>query len=73
LYVIFTGNYTFLRIPSGFNIQPISVKYLGFADVLKGGNAYLKVKILFQGQEVPTNDNPNQKLMLASQVFGAKM
>ncbi|MEH2434237.1 MAG: DUF4360 domain-containing protein [Nostoc sp.] len=50
-----------LSVPSGFNVQPINVKYLGFADVPKGGSAELNVKILFQGQEVPTTDNPNQK------------
>ncbi|MDZ8226670.1 MULTISPECIES: DUF4360 domain-containing protein [unclassified Nostoc] len=50
-----------LSVPSGFNVQPINVLYNGFADVPKGGSADLNVKILFQGQEVPTNDNPNQK------------
>jgi hypothetical protein len=50
-----------LNIPSGFNVQPISVKYLGFADVPTKGSADLNVKILFQSQEVPTTDNPNQK------------
>ncbi|MEH1871308.1 DUF4360 domain-containing protein [Nostoc sp.] len=50
-----------LSVPSGFNVQPINVKYLGFADVPTKGSADLNVKILFQGQEVPTNDNPNQK------------
>ncbi|MEH1871306.1 DUF4360 domain-containing protein [Nostoc sp.] len=48
-----------LNVPSGLNVQPISVNYLGFADVPTGGSANLNVKILFQGQEVPTNDNPN--------------
>ncbi|MEH2234905.1 DUF4360 domain-containing protein [Nostoc sp.] len=48
-----------LNVPSGFNVQPINVKYLGFADVPKGGSADLNVKILFQGREVPTDDNPN--------------
>jgi hypothetical protein len=49
-----------LNIPSGFNVQPINVKYLGFADVPRRGNAALNVKILFQGREVPTTDDPNQ-------------
>ncbi|MCL6749796.1 DUF4360 domain-containing protein [Nostoc sp. CCCryo 231-06] len=49
-----------LNIPSGFNVQPVSVKYLGFADVPTRGSADLNVKILFQGKEVPTDDNPNQ-------------
>ncbi|MBW4425151.1 MAG: DUF4360 domain-containing protein [Nostoc desertorum CM1-VF14] len=49
-----------LNIPSGFNVQPISVKYAGFANVPPGGSADLNVKILFQGREVPTTDNPNR-------------
>ncbi|MEH2359957.1 DUF4360 domain-containing protein [Nostoc sp.] len=48
-----------LNVPSGFNVQPINVKYLGFADVPQGGSADLNVRITFQGQEVPTIDNPN--------------
>ena len=48
-----------LNVPSGLNVQPISVNYLGFADVPTGGSANLNVRILFQGQIVPTNDNPN--------------
>ncbi|MEH1905164.1 MAG: DUF4360 domain-containing protein [Nostoc sp.] len=53
-----------LNIPSGFNVQPINVKYLGFADVPianvpNKASADLNVKILFQGQEVTTNDDPN--------------
>ncbi|MEH1881673.1 DUF4360 domain-containing protein [Nostoc sp.] len=48
-----------LNVPSGLNIQPINVKYLGFADVPPGGSANLNVRILFQGQIVPTNNNPN--------------
>ena len=49
-----------LNVPSGFNLQPINVKYLGFADVPKGGSADLNVKILFQGREVATTNNPNR-------------
>ncbi|MEH2391626.1 MAG: DUF4360 domain-containing protein [Nostoc sp.] len=48
-----------LNVPSGFNVQPINVKYMGFADVPQAGSADLNVKILFQGQEVPTSNNPN--------------
>ncbi|MEH2291550.1 DUF4360 domain-containing protein [Nostoc sp.] len=48
-----------LNVPSGFNVQPINVKYIGFADVPQGGSANLNVKILFQGQIVPTDDDPN--------------
>ncbi len=48
-----------LNVPSGLNVQPIKVKYIGFADVPTKGSADLNVKILFQGQEVQTNDNPN--------------
>ncbi|MBW4425153.1 MAG: DUF4360 domain-containing protein [Nostoc desertorum CM1-VF14] len=50
-----------LNVPSGFNVQPVNVKYLGFADVPTRGSADLSVKILFQGKEVPTIDDPNQK------------
>ncbi|MBN3874258.1 MAG: DUF4360 domain-containing protein [Nostoc sp.] len=49
-----------LNVPSGFNVQPINVKYLGFADVPKGGSADLNVKLLFQGQVIPTDDSPNR-------------
>ncbi|MEH1939968.1 MAG: DUF4360 domain-containing protein [Nostoc sp.] len=48
-----------LNVPSGLNVQPINVKYLGFADVPQAGSADLNVKILFQGQQVTTNNNPN--------------
>ncbi|MCC5607847.1 DUF4360 domain-containing protein [Nostoc sp. CHAB 5834] len=48
-----------LNVPSGLNVQPINVQYLGFADVPTGGSANLNVRILFQGQIVPTNNNPN--------------
>jgi endonuclease YncB( thermonuclease family) len=50
-----------LNVPSGFNVQPVNVKYLGFADVPTRGSADLNVKILFQGKEVPTTNDPNQK------------
>jgi Domain of unknown function (DUF4360) len=49
-----------LDIPSGLNVQPISVKYLGFADVPQGGSADLDVKILFEGKNVPTIDEPKK-------------
>ncbi|MHC5938822.1 DUF4360 domain-containing protein [Nostoc sp.] len=48
-----------LNVPSGLNVQPINVNYMGFADVPQGGSADLKVRIFFQGQQVPTNDDPN--------------
>ncbi|MEH1939967.1 MAG: DUF4360 domain-containing protein [Nostoc sp.] len=50
-----------LNVPSGFNVQPINIKYLGFADVpqVGVGSADLNVKILFQGQQIPTDNNPN--------------
>ena len=48
-----------LNVPSGLNVQPINVKYLGFADVPQGGSADVNVKILFQGQQIPTINNPN--------------
>ncbi|MBN3896404.1 MAG: DUF4360 domain-containing protein [Nostoc sp. NOS(2021)] len=32
-----------LNVPSGFNVQPIKVKYIGFADVPKKGSADLDV------------------------------
>ncbi|MBN3950778.1 MAG: DUF4360 domain-containing protein [Nostoc sp.] len=48
-----------LNVPSGLNVQPINVKYIGFADVPQGGSADVNVKILFQGQQIPTINNPN--------------
>ncbi len=48
-----------LNVPSGLNVQPINVKYLGFADVPQGGSANLNVRILFQGKVVPTINDPN--------------
>ena len=48
-----------LNVPSGLNVQPINVKYLGFADVPQSGSADLNVRIVFEGQLVPTNNNPN--------------
>ncbi|MBS3031698.1 MAG: DUF4360 domain-containing protein [Dolichospermum sp. DET50] len=48
-----------LDIPSGLNVQPINVTYRGFADVPKGGSADLNVRIIFQGQNVPTTTDPN--------------
>ncbi|MBD0386228.1 MAG: DUF4360 domain-containing protein [Nostoc sp. C3-bin3] len=50
-----------LNVPSGLNVQPISVKYVGFTDVPKGGSADLNVKILFQGGDVETINDPNRK------------
>ncbi|MCC5656556.1 DUF4360 domain-containing protein [Nostoc sp. XA010] len=49
-----------LSVPSGFNVQPVSVNYSGFADVPTAGSADLNVKIFFQGREVPPDNNPNQ-------------
>jgi hypothetical protein len=47
-----------LNIPSGVNVQPIQVKYLGFADIPSGGSGALNVKVLFQGQDI-ASDNTN--------------
>ncbi|MEH2144754.1 DUF4360 domain-containing protein [Nostoc sp.] len=52
---------TGLNVPSGLNIQPINIKYLGFADVPTKGSADLNVKIVFEGKDVPTYNNPNAK------------
>ncbi|AUB37897.1 putative secreted protein [Nostoc flagelliforme CCNUN1] len=49
-----------LNIPSGLNVQPVNVQYIGFADVPRGGSANLNVRILFQGQIVPTINDPNR-------------
>ncbi|MCC5663461.1 DUF4360 domain-containing protein [Nostoc sp. CHAB 5784] len=48
-----------LNVPSGVSVQPINLKYVGFADVPQAGSADLNVKILFEGQELPTIDDPN--------------
>ncbi|MCC5629566.1 DUF4360 domain-containing protein [Nostoc sphaeroides] len=49
-----------LNVPSGYNVQPIRIKYLGFADVPTGGSANLNVKILFQDAELSAINDPNQ-------------
>ncbi|AUB37893.1 putative secreted protein [Nostoc flagelliforme CCNUN1] len=49
-----------LNVPSGYNVQPIRVRYLGFADVPTGGSADLNVIISFQNADVTTINNPNQ-------------
>ncbi|MHC5938823.1 DUF4360 domain-containing protein [Nostoc sp.] len=48
-----------LNVPSGLNVQPINVNYIGFADVPQGGSADLNVRITFDGQQLPTINNPN--------------
>jgi hypothetical protein len=48
-----------LDVPSGLNVQPINIKYIGFADVPQGGSADLNVKVLFQGKHVATDNDPN--------------
>jgi len=50
-----------LNVPSGLNVQPINIKYIGFADVPQGGSADVNVKVLFQGQQIPTINNPNAR------------
>jgi Domain of unknown function (DUF4360) len=50
-----------LDIPSGYKVKPISIKYIGFADVPEGGSADLKVRTIFQGKNVPTSNDPNAK------------
>ncbi|MCL6749794.1 DUF4360 domain-containing protein [Nostoc sp. CCCryo 231-06] len=49
-----------LNVPSGFNVQPGSIKYGGFADVPTGGKADVRVKLVFPGQAVPPDVNPNR-------------
>jgi hypothetical protein len=44
-----------LNVPSGFNVQPITLKYVLFVDVPTGGSAEAIVKVLSQGKEVPTS------------------
>ncbi|MCC5668634.1 DUF4360 domain-containing protein [Nostoc sp. CHAB 5784] len=48
-------------VPVGLNAQPISLLYNGFADVPKGGNADVNVRLFFKGTLVPTIPaNPKQ-------------
>jgi Domain of unknown function (DUF4360) len=49
-----------LDIPAGYKVKLINVKYFGFADVPQGGSADLDVKILFEGKNVPTIDEPKK-------------
>ena len=39
-----------LNVPVGFNVQPISLLYNGFADVPKGGRADVDVRLLLLGK-----------------------
>lgn len=39
-----------LNVPVGFNVQPISLLYNGFADVPKGGTAEVDVRLLLLGK-----------------------
>ncbi|WP_298916553.1 DUF4360 domain-containing protein [uncultured Nostoc sp.] len=49
-----------LNVPKGYKVKPINIKYVGFANVPKGGSADLKVRLVFQGKDVPnSSNNPN--------------
>ncbi|MEH2320889.1 DUF4360 domain-containing protein [Nostoc sp.] len=49
-----------LNVPKGYKVKPINIKYVGFANVPKGGSADLKVTLVFQGKNVPNSSNdPN--------------
>lgn len=49
-----------LNVPKGYKVKPINIKYVGFANVPKGGSADLKVRLVFQGKDVPNSSNdPN--------------
>ena len=39
-----------LNVPVGFNVQPISLLYNGFADVPNGGSADVAVRLVLQGK-----------------------
>ncbi|MEH2273416.1 MAG: DUF4360 domain-containing protein [Nostoc sp.] len=49
-----------LNVPKGYRVKPINIKYVGFANVPKGGSADLRVRLVFQGKNVPNSSNdPN--------------
>ncbi|MEH2243906.1 DUF4360 domain-containing protein [Nostoc sp.] len=49
-----------LNVPKGYKVKPINIKYVGFANVPNGGSADLKVRLVFQGKDVPNSSNdPN--------------
>lgn len=48
-----------LDIPAGYRVRPINLNYYGYASVPRGGSADLNVRIIFQGQEVPTTNSPD--------------
>ncbi|MBO3458557.1 DUF4360 domain-containing protein [Aetokthonos hydrillicola Thurmond2011] len=48
-----------LNVPSGYKVRPVNLKYIGFANVPQGGSADLKVRIVAQGKNVPTTNDPN--------------
>ncbi|MCC5663462.1 DUF4360 domain-containing protein [Nostoc sp. CHAB 5784] len=49
-----------LNVPRGYRVQPINLRYFGFANVPQGGSAALRVRAVFQGRQVPISSNdPN--------------
>ncbi|MCC5656553.1 DUF4360 domain-containing protein [Nostoc sp. XA010] len=52
-----------LNVPSGFNVQPIQLKYFVFKDVPRGGSGDASVKVVFPGEVVQPIENPNRTFM----------
>ncbi|MEH2391625.1 MAG: DUF4360 domain-containing protein [Nostoc sp.] len=49
-----------LNVPIGYKVKPINIRYVGFANVPQGGSADLRVRLVFQGKDVPNSSNdPN--------------
>ncbi|MEA5622196.1 DUF4360 domain-containing protein [Nostoc sp. UHCC 0251] len=49
-----------LNVPKGYRVKPINIRYFGFTNVPQGGSAALRVRLVFQGKDVPNSSNdPN--------------
>ncbi|MEH1939965.1 MAG: DUF4360 domain-containing protein [Nostoc sp.] len=49
-----------LNVPAGYKVKPTNISYVGFANVPQGGSGDLRVRLVFQGKDVPNSSNdPN--------------
>ncbi|MDZ8226672.1 DUF4360 domain-containing protein [Nostoc sp. ChiVER01] len=57
-----------LNIPKGYKVQPINLRYSGFANVPQGGTAALRVTPVFQGKVIPSRNDLNANFASGSSV-----
>ena len=57
-----------LNVPKGYKVQPINLRYSGFANVPQGGTAALRVTPVFQGKVIPSRDDLNTNFSSGSSV-----